>query len=160
MFFCFVFQSTTRTLHEYQFLPQQPTVRAEAYVRAAPSCQYGSPADVHNVKTESIAATLPFMHANKQVSSGYDLSNQVPSLSLMPQESRQGHLLPSTTGEYETVIQKCSFTNIGMDAQSGAHLVTALDNPYMSSDRRVTHDEDALRMQRKRKVLSEAFHKF
>uniref|UniRef100_A0A6M2F0J1 Uncharacterized protein n=1 Tax=Populus davidiana TaxID=266767 RepID=A0A6M2F0J1_9ROSI len=38
-----------------------------------------------------------------------------------------------------------------MDAQSGAHLVTALDNPYMSSDRRVTHDEDALRMQRKRK---------
>ncbi|XP_034928330.1 homeobox-DDT domain protein RLT2 isoform X4 [Populus alba] len=144
-------KSTTRTLHEYQFLPQQPTVRAEAYERAAPSCQYGSPADVHNVKTESISATLPFMHANEQVSSGYGLSNQVPSLSLMPQESRQGHLLPSTTGEYETVIQKCSFTNIGMDAQSGAHLVTALDNPYMSSDRRVTHDEDALRMQRKRK---------
>ncbi|KAJ6917545.1 hypothetical protein NC652_019778 [Populus alba x Populus x berolinensis] len=144
-------KSTTRTLHEYQFLPQQPTVRAEAYERAAPSCQYGSPADVHNVKTESISATLPFMHANEQVSSGYGLSNQVPSLSLMPQESRQGHLLPSTTGEYETVIQKCSFTNIGLDAQSGAHLVTALDNPYMSSDRRVTHDEDALRMQRKRK---------
>ncbi|XP_011047699.1 PREDICTED: uncharacterized protein LOC105141971 isoform X2 [Populus euphratica] len=144
-------KSTTRTLHEYQFLPQQPTVRAEAYERAAPSCQYGSPADVHDVKTESISATLPFMHANEQVSSGYGLSNQVPSLSLMPQESRQGHLLPSTTGEYETVIQKCSFTNIGMDAQSDAHLVTALDNPYMSSDRRVTHDEDALRMQRKRK---------
>uniref|UniRef100_A0A6N2MME7 Homeobox domain-containing protein n=1 Tax=Salix viminalis TaxID=40686 RepID=A0A6N2MME7_SALVM len=107
-------KSTTRTLHEYQFLPQQPTVRAEAYERAAPSCQYGSPADGHNVKTGSISATLPFMHANEQVSSEYGLSNQVPSLSLMPQESRQGHRFPSTT-------------------------------------ERVTHDEDALRMERKRK---------
>ncbi|KAJ6741290.1 HOMEOBOX-DDT DOMAIN PROTEIN RLT2 [Salix purpurea] len=107
-------KSTTRTLHEYQFLPQQPTVRAEAYERAAPSCQYGSPADGHDVKTGSISATLPFMHANEQVSSEYGLSNQVPSLSLMPQESRQGHRFPSTT-------------------------------------ERVTHDEDALRMERKRK---------
>ncbi|KAJ6734162.1 HOMEOBOX-DDT DOMAIN PROTEIN RLT2 [Salix purpurea] len=118
-------KGTKRTLHEYQFLPQQPTVRAEAYERAAPSYPYGSPAD--------------------------GFSSQVPSLSLMPQEGRQGHLLPSASGEYESTSQKSPFTNVGMDVQVGAHPITALDNPFMSSDQRVTHDEDVLRMERKRK---------
>ncbi|KAG5226338.1 homeobox-DDT domain protein [Salix suchowensis] len=118
-------KGTKRTLHEYQFLPQQPTVRAEAYERAAPSYPYGSPAG--------------------------GFSSQVPSLSLMPQEGRQGHLLPSASGEYESTSQKSPFTNVGMDVQVGAHPITALDNPFMSSDQRVTHDEDVLRMERKRK---------
>ncbi|KAJ6420476.1 hypothetical protein OIU84_027920 [Salix udensis] len=118
-------KGTKRTLHEYQFLPQQPTVRAEAYERAAPSYPYGSPAD--------------------------GFSSQVPSLSLMPQEGRQGHLLPSASGEYESTSQKSPFTNVGMDVQVGAHPITALDNHFMSSDQRVTHDEDVLRMERKRK---------
>ncbi|KAL9380337.1 hypothetical protein Peur_025994 [Populus x canadensis] len=144
-------KGTTRTLHEYQFLPQQPTVKAEAYERAAPSFQYGSPADGHNTKTGSLSATRSFMHANEQVSSGYGFPSQVPSLSLMPQEGRQGHLLPSATGEYENTSQKIPFTNVGMDVQIGAHPITALGNPFMSSDQRVTHDENALRMERKRK---------
>ena len=160
MIMCFILQGTTRTLHEYQFLPQQPTVRAEEYERAAPSFQNGSPADGHNTKTGSLSATRSFMHANEQVSSGYGFSSQVPSLSLMPQEGRQGHLLPSATGEYENTSQKIPFTNVVMDVQIGAHPITALDNPFMSSDQRVTHDENALRMERKRKVLCEAFHNF
>jgi hypothetical protein len=160
MIMCFILQGTTRTLHEYQFLPQQPTVKAEAYERAALSFQYGSPVDGHNTKTGSLSATRSFMHANEQVSSGYGFSSQVPSLSLMPQEGRQGHLLPSATGEYENTSQKIPFTNVGMDVQIGAHPITALDNPFMSSDQRVTHDENALRMERKRKVLCEAFHNF
>ncbi|CAK7322695.1 unnamed protein product [Dovyalis caffra] len=144
-------KGTTRTLHEYQFLPQQPTVRAEACERAAPSCQYGSPADGHNAKTGSLSAARPFMHGNEQVSSVCGLSSQVPSLSLMPQESRQGHLLPCTTGEYDTVPQKSPFRSVGVDAQFGAHPIIALDNSFMSSDRRLTHEEEALRIERKRK---------
>ncbi|XP_065874939.1 homeobox-DDT domain protein RLT2 [Euphorbia lathyris] len=144
-------KSATRPLHEYQFLPQQPTVRADAYERVAPSYQYGSPADGHNAKSAALSSARPFMHANEQVSSGYGFPSPLPSLNLLPQEGRQVHLLPSATAEYETVLRKSSLTNVGMDTQLGSHPITALENPFAPSDRRVNHDEDVLRIERKRK---------
>ncbi|KAJ9170905.1 hypothetical protein P3X46_018968 [Hevea brasiliensis] len=141
-------KGATRPLHEYQFLPQQPTVRGE---RVASSYQYGTPPDSHNAKTAASSTAHQFMHANEQVSPGYGFPSQLPSLNLMPQEGRQNHLLPSATAEYDTVMRKSSFTNVGVDAQFGAHPITALDNPFMPPDRRVTHDEDVLRIERKRK---------
>ncbi|XP_050204258.1 homeobox-DDT domain protein RLT2 isoform X2 [Mercurialis annua] len=138
---------TTRPLHEYQFLPQQPTGRADAYERLTPSYHYSSPADNHNVKSTALPSARSFMHANEQVTSGYGFSSPLPSLNLMPQESRQGHLLPSSATEYDTVLRKSSLTNIGVDA----HPITALDNPFTLPDRRVTIDEDVLRIERKRK---------
>ncbi|KAJ0111524.1 hypothetical protein Patl1_02335 [Pistacia atlantica] len=103
-------QGATRTLHEYQFLPEQPTVRTDTYERAAPSYHYGSPVD-----------------------------------------SRQNHLFPSASEEYENVPRKNSFVNTALDAHFGAHAITALENQFVSSDRRVTLDEDASRMEKKRK---------
>ncbi|EEF44370.1 homeobox-DDT domain protein RLT2 isoform X2 [Ricinus communis] len=138
----------TRPVHEYQFLPQQPTVRADAYERVTTNYHYGSPADSHNTKTAALSTARPFVHANEQVSSGYSFPSQLPSLNLMPQEGRQGHLLSSATGEYDTVLRKSSLTNIGMDA----HPINALDNPFMPSDKRVAPDEDVLRIERKRKI--------
>ncbi|WCJ30914.1 Homeobox-DDT domain protein RLT2 [Euphorbia peplus] len=145
------FKSATRPVHEYQFLPQQPTVRADAYERVAPSYQYGSPADGHNAKSATLSSARPFLHATEQVSSGYGFPSQLPSLNLLPQEGRQGHFLPSATAEYETVLRKSSLTNVSMDTQLGSHPITALENPFAPSDRRATHDEDILRIERKRK---------
>ncbi|XP_034701923.1 homeobox-DDT domain protein RLT2 isoform X4 [Vitis riparia] len=87
-----------RAVHEYQFLPEQPSVRTDTYERG-----------------------------------------------------RQNHGLSSTSGDYDTVPRKNSLGSIGMDAHFGSHPITALDNPFISSDRRVTNEEDVLRMERKRK---------
>ncbi|XP_030929199.1 homeobox-DDT domain protein RLT2-like isoform X3 [Quercus lobata] len=140
-----------RALHEYQFLPEQPTVRTDAYERVAPSYHYGSPADGPNARTSSVISGRSFMHGNEQVPSGYGFQGQVPGLNLLPNQGRQGHLLPSVSGEYDTVPRKNAFPNIAMDAHFAAHPITQLENPFLPSDRRVAHDEDVPRMERKRK---------
>ncbi|KAJ4847083.1 hypothetical protein Tsubulata_040919 [Turnera subulata] len=141
-------KGATRALHEYQFLPQQPTVRAESYERAGPSYQYDSSVDGHNTKSAAFSSIRSFMPANEQVPSGFP--SPVPSLSLMPQEGRQSHLSQSAAVEYEDVPRKSSLS-ISMDAQFGSHPITSLENPFLSSDRRAAHDEEVLRMERKRK---------
>ncbi|XP_031255307.1 homeobox-DDT domain protein RLT2 isoform X3 [Pistacia vera] len=144
-------QCATRTLHEYQFLPEQPTVRTDTYERAAPSYHYGSPVDSSNTRNPSLSTGHSFMHGNEQVSSGYGFPGQLPSLNLLSQQGRQNHLLPSASEEYENVPRKNSFVNTALDAHFGAHAITALENQFVSSDRRVTLDEDASRMEKKRK---------
>ncbi|CAI0385317.1 unnamed protein product [Linum tenue] len=142
----------TRALQEYQFLPQQPSVRADGYERIAPLYPYDSPSDSHITKTIPLPVEHPFMHGNEHSSSGYGFPGQVPSLSLMPQEVRQGHhLLPSSSGEFGTAPRRNLFANMGMDAQLGPHAITGLDDPFTSSDRRANHVDDVLRMERKRK---------
>ncbi|CAM8958846.1 unnamed protein product [Rhodiola kirilowii] len=39
-------KGASRALHEYQFLPEQPTVKAETYERGNPSHYYGCPPEV------------------------------------------------------------------------------------------------------------------
>ncbi|XP_048328593.1 homeobox-DDT domain protein RLT2 isoform X2 [Ziziphus jujuba] len=111
-----------RALHEYQFIPEQPTVRLDSYERFTPSYQYGSPLDGPNAKTSSIPTGHLFIHGNEQLPSGYGFQ-----------------------GEYDKVQRKN--TKINMDA----HPISQLENPFMLSDRRVTHDEDVIRVERKRK---------
>ena len=43
--------------------------------------------------------------------------------------------------------------NIGTDAQFGTHPIIGLENPFVSSNRRVSLDDDPSRMERKRKVI-------
>uniref|UniRef100_A0A5B7A597 Homeobox-DDT domain protein RLT2 n=1 Tax=Davidia involucrata TaxID=16924 RepID=A0A5B7A597_DAVIN len=143
-------KGVARALHEYQFLPEQPSVRNDTYERAAPSHYFGSPTDVPSART-ALSAGRSFMHGNEQVTSGYGFQGQVPNLSLLPQQGRQGHLLSSVSGEYDIGPRKNSFTSVGMDAHFGAHPSAGLDNPFIPSDKRITHDEDVLRIERKRK---------
>ncbi|KAG6722699.1 hypothetical protein I3842_03G173300 [Carya illinoinensis] len=117
-----------RALHEYQFLPEQPTVRTDAYERVAPSYHYGSPGDCPNARTSSLSSGRIFMHGNEHVPSGYGFQ-----------------------GENDNNSRKNPFTNI-MDAHLGAHPITQMENPFVSSDRRVILDEDVSRMERKRKT--------
>ncbi|XP_059659804.1 homeobox-DDT domain protein RLT2 [Cornus florida] len=138
-------KGAARALHEYQFLPEQPSARNDTYDRATPSHYFGSPTDVPSARTP-LSSGRSFMHGNEQGSSGYGFQGQMPSLSLLPQQGRQGHLLPSVSGEHDIVSR-----NIGVDSHFGAHAITGLDNPFIPSDRRVAHDDDPSRMERKRK---------
>lgn len=138
-----------RPVHEYQFLPEKPTVRAETYERVVPPYQHGS----DSISTR-ISAGPSFLHANEPMPSGYGLQSRVPVLSLLTPPGKQGPLLPSTPGEYDLDPSKTSSTNLEIENRLGAHSVSALDNPLVSSDRRVIHNEELLRAERKRKVIS------
>ncbi|KAL7215900.1 hypothetical protein ACSBR1_027948 [Camellia fascicularis] len=144
-------KGAARALHEYQFLPEQPSVRNDTYERAASSHYFSSPTDVPSGRS-ALPTGRSFMHGNEQVPSGYGFQGQMPSLSLLPHQGRQGHPLPSTSGEYDIVPRKNSVANIGTDAHFGAHPITGLENPFIPSDRRVTtQEEDISRIERKRK---------
>ncbi|KAL5793714.1 hypothetical protein ACOSP7_002308 [Xanthoceras sorbifolium] len=143
-------QAATRTLHEYQFLPEQPTVRTDTYERAAPSYNYGSPADNLNARNPSLTTARSFMHANEQVPAGYGFPGQLPSLNLLTQQGRQSHLLSSASGEHDNAPRK-NLINTAMDSNFGAHPLAAVDKAFVSSDRRVTNDEDFIRIEKKRK---------
>ncbi|XP_022764115.1 homeobox-DDT domain protein RLT2 isoform X2 [Durio zibethinus] len=144
-------KGSMRAVREYQFLPEQPTVRTETYERVAPSYNYGSPTDGPNAMATSLSGGRSSVHGNEQVPSGNGFPGQMPNLNLLPQQSRQGHLLPTALGEYDNVSRKNSLANTAVDANIGAHPISALESPFVSSDRRVSLDEDVLRMERKRK---------
>ncbi|XP_024047743.1 homeobox-DDT domain protein RLT2 isoform X1 [Citrus clementina] len=144
-------QGATRTVHEYKFLPEQPTVRSETHEKAASSYPYGSPADGSTARNSSLRAGHPFMHGSEQISSGYGFPGQLPNLNLLSHQGRHSHLLPSVSGEYENILQKNSFISAGMDAHVGGQPITAMDNAFISYDRRVSHDEDVSRTEKKRK---------
>ncbi|XP_057507040.1 homeobox-DDT domain protein RLT2-like isoform X2 [Actinidia eriantha] len=143
-------KGAVRALHEYQFLPEQPSVRNDSFERAAPSHCYGSPTDVPSARS-ALSTGRSYMHGNEQVPPAFGFQGQTPSLGLLPHQGRQSHLLPSTSAEYDIVSRKTSIANIGTDAHFGTHPITALDNPFIPSERQVTNDEDIARLERKRK---------
>ncbi|KAK6919642.1 WHIM2 domain [Dillenia turbinata] len=140
-----------RALQEYQFLPEQPTVRNDPYERVAPSHYYNSPAEAPSARSSSIPPSRSFMHVNEQTSSSYSYQGQMPSLKFLSQQGRQGHLLPSASGDYDSVPRKSSYPCVGADAQFGGHPISGIENPFVSHDTIVMHDDDVARMDRKRK---------
>ncbi|XP_052177400.1 homeobox-DDT domain protein RLT2 isoform X2 [Diospyros lotus] len=139
-----------RALHEYQFLPEQPSVRNDTYERAASSHYFGSAMDVPSARG-ALSSGRSFSHGNEPVPPAYGFQAQMPSLSLFPHQARQGHLVPATSAEYDIGPRKIPITNISTDTHFGAHPITGLENPFVPSDRRIAHDEDGPRIERKRK---------
>ncbi|XP_075093081.1 homeobox-DDT domain protein RLT2 isoform X2 [Nicotiana tabacum] len=134
-------KGTTRTLHEYQFLPEQPSIRSDAYEQSVPS-HYHSSIEVQSTRT-MLSTGRSFMHGSEQVASGYSIPGQIPTLNLLP-EGKQGHISPASA-EADAVPRR-SLVNIGVEANYGGQPMTSLESPFMP---RVIHDEE--RLERKRK---------
>ncbi|KAJ6850982.1 homeobox-DDT domain protein RLT2 isoform X2 [Iris pallida] len=134
----------SRAPHEYQFLPEQPSIRAETYDRLPQSHYYEPPAVAPNSRVSSLPAGGQYLHGNEQVLPAYTFQGQMSSTSILSQ-GRQQMLSPGPT-EYENV------TNTLVDTQFGVHQVVGSENPYISSDRRIFRDEDASRVEKKRKT--------
>ncbi|KAL5998845.1 hypothetical protein ACLOJK_009793 [Asimina triloba] len=147
-------QTGTRALHEYQFLPEQPSIRSDAYERAAPSHFYDS-VDTPSGRPSSLSTGGSYRYANEQASKGYSLQGQVPNVNLVSQHGRQGHTYSSASSEYDTIPHKNSLASVGNDAQFGGHPIVGLENTIGSSERRVFHDEHMSRSERKRKLQSD-----
>ncbi|GKU93030.1 hypothetical protein SLEP1_g6668 [Rubroshorea leprosula] len=138
-------KGTVRALHEYQFLPEQPTMRNDTHERVAPSYHYGSPADAPNARGRTL------VHENEHMLPTYGVSGHMPNLNLLPQQARKGNVLPTASVEYDNASRRNSFTNTSVDANIGTLPIAALESPFVSSDRRSSLDEDTLRVERKRK---------
>lgn len=144
-----VIQGAKRTIHEYQFLPEQPSIRDDVRERALPFQYYASSTDAQSSRT-TLSAGRSFMHGTEQLTQGYIQGKMSggPCLSLLPQLGNQGHRLSPPSGEVDIFPQRSSVLNIDID-RHGAHLTRGLETPLMPSEKRVIHDEE--RLERKRK---------
>ncbi|KAK4784544.1 hypothetical protein SAY86_018912 [Trapa natans] len=117
-----------RPVQEYQFLPEKPTVKSEMHERAE--------------------ASYNFLQVNEQLVPGHTLQSQLPNLNLMATPSgRQGQLWTSSLEEYAVDPQKNPYRDVEVH---GVHPIMVMD-PHTPSDRRIAHNEEILRTERKRK---------
>ncbi|XP_059282469.1 homeobox-DDT domain protein RLT2 [Lycium ferocissimum] len=137
-------KGTTRTLREYQFLPEQPSIRSDSYEQPVLSHYYSS-TEVQSTRT-MLSTGRSFMPGSEQVASAYSIPGQIPTLNLLPQ-GRPGHISPASA-EAEAVPQR-SLVNVEVEANYSGQPMMALESPFMPSDKRVIHDEE--RLERKRK---------
>ncbi|KAL2640670.1 hypothetical protein AAZV13_06G245200 [Glycine max] len=143
-------KDVSRTLHEYQFIPEKPSVRNETYERVAPSIHYSSLDGIPHSRT-LLSSGRSFLNGNESAPYGYGIQGHLPGLNLLSRQGRQNHLLPSASGENDGIPRKNPFVDVTADIHNGAHPITLIDSPLMPSDGRVIHVEELSRLQRKRK---------
>ncbi|KAF5198625.1 Homeobox-ddt domain protein rlt2 [Thalictrum thalictroides] len=139
-------QTSLRAPHEYQFLPEQPSVRSE-YGRGDPSHYYNSGTEVPSGRVSSYSTGPPYLHGKEPVAD-YGFQGQLPSGS-HPQQGRAGHVFSSASGEYESP-HRSPFANMGMESQVGSHPVVGIEDSFLP-DRQLSQEEEASRVERKRK---------
>ncbi|XP_054812653.1 homeobox-DDT domain protein RLT2 isoform X2 [Prosopis cineraria] len=142
----------SRTLHEYKFIPEQPTVRNETYdyERVASANHYGSLDGIPHSRT-LFSSGRSLLNKNEVASYGYGYQNLMPGLNLLSQQGRQNHLLPSASGQNDNLPRRNMFVDVPVDSYIGAYPATQIDSMSTPSDQKVIHEEQNSRFQRKRK---------
>nr|XP_027191643.1 homeobox-DDT domain protein RLT2 isoform X4 [Cicer arietinum] len=120
-------KGVSRTLHEYQFIPEQPTVRNEMYARVTTSIHFSSLDGVPHSGT-TLSSGQSFLNGNEFAPNVYGVQ-----------------------GGNDDVPRKNPFVDVTLDTHRVADQVTPIDSPLVPSDRRVIHEEELSRFQRKRK---------
>lgn len=143
-----VIKSATRLVHEYQFLPEQPSIRDDIHERATSSHFYSSSPDAQSSRTP-LSSGRSFVIGSEQLTSGHSFQGQLPGLNLLPHFGKQNHRSSPASVDLEILPPRTSFVNIGVDAHNGVHPMVGVENPFTTPDRRVAHDEE--RLERKRK---------
>lgn len=138
-----------RTLHEYQFLPEQPSVQSETYDRVSQAHYYDS-IDGSNAKVASLQKKL---HGNEQETPSYTFQDQISSAHLLSQPGRQ-HNFPSISMDSDGPPCGNMLPIPATDSQFGMHQIAGVENQYVSSDRRSDQDDDFSRLERKPKVVA------
>ncbi|XP_009406256.2 homeobox-DDT domain protein RLT2 [Musa acuminata AAA Group] len=138
-----------RPLPEYRFLPEQPSVRSEAYDMASQSHYYDSSIDVPNNRVTSVPSGGKNLHVNDQEAPSYTFQGQMSGASLRSQQSRK-QKIPSDLMEYGSAARSDSIPSPASDTQFHTNQVVGLENPHISSDR-TSRDENISWLGRKRK---------
>lgn len=153
----FDFQGASRTLHEYKFIPEQPTVRNDTYNYeiVTSSNHYGS-IDGTPHATTLLSSGRQLDDGTEIASHGYGYQSLMPGLNLLPQQSRQSHLLPSASSQNDDVTWKNTLVDVPVDSYVGAYPATQIDSMLTPFDQKVIHAEQISQLQRKRKVPEDA----
>ncbi|XP_074284873.1 homeobox-DDT domain protein RLT2 [Silene latifolia] len=142
------FKGSGRALQEYQFLPEQPTVKNESYERVSQPHYYGSPADVLGTKNPPSSSGQAYVHGYEDVPVSYAL----PSQSLTSQQGKLRSSIPSTSGDYDNIVHKSPYMGMAMESPFSAQPIIGQENAFMPSDRIVSQEDEAMRVERKRKT--------
>ncbi|KAM0864539.1 hypothetical protein ACQ4PT_043854 [Festuca glaucescens] len=138
----------SRAVHEYQFLPEQPS---ETYDRGGRSHYYDTPVEASNSRVSSLNPGAHLLHGSEEMVPGYTFEGQ----GLLPQSGRP-QLFPAVRTDYETNQSNSNLNSVPIDGQFGISEVAGFEDPLASSETRAYHDEDASRVDRKRKHNEEA----
>jgi len=138
----------SRAVHEYQFLPEQPS---DTYERASRSHYYDTPVEVSNSRISSLTSGSQLLHGSEAAAPSYAFQGHTSGSSLMPQPSRS-QVFPGAPADYETTQSNSNLNSVPVEGQFDISQVAAFENPLVSSERRAYHDEDTSRVERKRKV--------
>lgn len=138
----------SRAVHEYQFLPEQPS---DTYERASRSQYYDTPVEVSNSRISSLTPGSQLLHGPEEVVPSYAFQGHTSGASLLPQSSRS-QVFPAVPTDYEMTQSNGNLNSVPVEGQFDISQVAAFENPLVSSERRVYHDEDTSRVERKRKV--------
>ncbi|XP_042409770.1 homeobox-DDT domain protein RLT2-like isoform X1 [Zingiber officinale] len=138
-------QMGRKALHEYQFLPEQPSVPSETYDRVSQTHYYDS-IEGSNVKVASLPKKL---HGNEQETPNYTFQGQISSAHLLSQSGRQ-HNFPSISMDSDDLPHSNTLPIPASDSQFGMYQIAGEENQYVSSDRSA-RDDDFSRLERKYK---------
>lgn len=136
----------SRAVHEYQFLPEQPS---DTYERASRSHYYDTPVEVSNSRLSSLTSGSQLLHGSEEAAPNYVFQGHTSGSGLLPQPSRS-QAFSAVPADHE--MTQSNLNSVPVEGQFDISPVTAFENPLVSSERRVYHDEDASRVERKRKV--------
>ncbi|RWW33460.1 hypothetical protein GW17_00001824 [Ensete ventricosum] len=143
-----------RALHEYQFIPEQPSVWPEALDRVSQSHYLESSADAPNIKMTSLPSGGRYLHVNDHEGSSYTFHGQILSAGLLTQEGWQ-RAFPSVSVEYDNSLHGSSFPDPATDAQFAMSEVPGLESPYLSPYRRLDRKRKAEKLRQKEELRRE-----
>lgn len=129
-------QLVKRPVHEYQFLPEQPSARSDGYGRIPSSHLYDPSIDDTGNRLSPLQSGRLFVHDNDR----------------MPIKQGTHHNFPSSSMEYDGYHHKALYLNSGIDAPFSSQHAIGIENPFLTPDRRMNREEDGAPIERKRKV--------
>ena len=136
----------SQAVHEYQFLPEQPS---DMYERASHSRYYDAPTEVSNSRIASLSTGSRFLHGAEQAPS-YSFHGQLSASSHLAQHGRSPIL--SGSADHEGALSNINVSPVPIHGQFGIPQVAGFENSHASSERMAYHDEDTYRVDRKRKA--------
>ncbi|CAD6271220.1 unnamed protein product [Miscanthus lutarioriparius] len=138
----------SQAVHEYQFLPEQPS---DTYERASQSRFYDAPAEASNLRVAPLSTGSRFLHGLEQAP-GYTFHSQSSGSSHLAQRGRSP--IASALTDHEGALSNINAAPI--HGQFGIPQVPGFESSLASSERMGYHDDDTYRVDRKRKHNEEA----
>ncbi|XP_050214645.1 homeobox-DDT domain protein RLT1 [Mercurialis annua] len=138
-------KASTRVLHDYQFLPEQSSIRSDAYGEAAQSPYLDSLVD--NLRGRPL-----FVPGDESLSRVHGAQGQTSRARLFSQSDKKRHVFSSPYEDDDYLLQRDSFTNKRINSQTCSQPVMGSENPDSFSNDQVFHTETDVRMEKKRKT--------